>query len=170
MDLEPRLGDIIMVQIPGKVGVAIDLMETIALRRKAKWSHCAIYIGDNKVIEAETGGAREADLSEYANTRTAWSTAWGIQLGITDEQRQLIVQAAIGFKGTPYSFLDYAAVGLHEYHIPAPGLEEYIKSTKHMICSQLVDACYKAGQVKLFDDGRWEGFVPPQDIAYVIGV
>jgi hypothetical protein len=30
-----------------------------------------------------------------------------------------------------------------------------------MICSQLVDYCYRQNGVELFHDGRWPGYVTP---------
>jgi hypothetical protein len=30
-----------------------------------------------------------------------------------------------------------------------------------MICSQLVDYCYRVNDVELFKDGRWPGYVTP---------
>ncbi len=64
-----------------------------------------------------------------------------------------------------YSFLDYLALAAHRYRLPVPGLRTYIKSTGHLICSQLVDACYQAAGVQLFDDHRWNGYVTPSDLA-----
>ena len=37
-----------------------------------------------------------------------------------------------------------------------------------MICSQLVDYCYLMAGVHLFNDGRWPGYVTPEDLANVI--
>jgi hypothetical protein len=39
-----------------------------------------------------------------------------------------------------------------------------LASTHELICSQLVDLCYSRANVHLFDDGRWEGFVSPEDL------
>ena len=70
--------------------------------------------------------------------------------------------------GVPYSFADYAALAAHRLHIPAPGLREFIGSSKSMICSQLVDQCYVDAGVHLFRDSRWPGFVTPAALAGLI--
>jgi hypothetical protein len=61
----------------------------------------------------------------------------------------------------PYSFLDYAALAAHRWHIPTPGLKRFVGDTGHMICSQLVDQAAADGGWRLFDDQRWPGFVTP---------
>jgi hypothetical protein len=70
--------------------------------------------------------------------------------------------------GTPYSIADYAALISHRWHIPSPGLKDFIGDTGHMICSQLVDqACYDALWF-LFDDDRWPGYVKPSDLGHLL--
>ena len=53
-------------------------------------------------------------------------------------------------------------------HIPAPGLSEFIGSSHHMICSQLVArAALDAGR-NLFP-GEWVGYVKPSDLGFLLG-
>jgi cell wall-associated NlpC family hydrolase len=121
--------------------------------------------GEEAVIQAEPTGADYARLTPHA--RTLWSTG---KIPLTDGQRDRIVQAAIGYIGTPYSFLDYLALALHHWHIPIPQLKAYVKSTGHMICSQYVDRCYQDAGIQLFKDPpRWNGYVTPSDLAKLIG-
>jgi hypothetical protein len=68
-----------------------------------------------------------------------------------------------------YSYLDYVALAFHSLHIPFPGLKNYIASTRHMTCSQLVDQAEKDAGVQLFKDGRWPGYVMPSDLGRLLG-
>lgn len=64
----------------------------------------------------------------------------------------------------PYSVADYFALAAHRLHIPAPHLKRYVRSSGHMICSQLADAAAAEGGWHLFEDGRWPGDVTPGDL------
>lgn len=110
-----------------------------------------------RVIEARPRGA---GYNTYGvnDERIAWS-----HLELTQEQRSDIVDAAESFLDTPYSWLDYAAIAAHSLHLPVPGLKDYIKSTKSMICSQLVDQCYRDAGIELFP-GRWPGYCTPSEL------
>lgn len=160
-------GDIILTQITGRIGKLIEFGQWLNGNGFIDFEHAALYKGDGTVIEAEPGGARERPLSDYTGRPQFWST--GI-LQLTDTQRMLIVNAAVGYtkanggKGVPYSFLDYDALAAHRLGIPVPGLQRYIASTGHMICSQLVDQCYADAGVHLFTDDRWPGYVTPGDL------
>ncbi len=46
---------------------------------------------------------------------------------------------------------------------------DYVASSKHMICSQLVDFVYMQSGIHLFNDGRWPGYVTPADLASLLG-
>lgn len=70
--------------------------------------------------------------------------------------------------GVGYSFLDYLAIAAHSQHLPVPGLQSYIASTGHMICSQLADQCRSDGGSHLFNDGRWPGYVSPLDLGLLL--
>jgi hypothetical protein len=105
-------------------------------------------------VEAQPGGARLAELSEYDGRDVLW-------LHCPPEYQAAVAEAASGLVGTPYSALDYLALATHRLHIPASGLRAYIGSTGHMICSQLVDEAARRGGWHLFDDGRWPGYVTP---------
>lgn len=124
------------------------------------YDHAFVYIGHGNIVEADPSGIKIAPASRYANN-VYWST--GI-INPTDSQRSLIVSSAIGYVGTPYSFIDYFAIAAHRLHLFVPGLKAYIASTKHMICSQLVDQSYDDAGFHLFNDGRWPGYVTPGDL------
>jgi hypothetical protein len=109
------------------------------------------------LIEAMPGGAQIVSLDEYADRDVLYVSP----AGLTDADRQRICDAARAFEGTPYSFLDYGALAVHRLHLPYPGLKVFVESTKHQICSQLVDNAYRGAGIKLFSDDRWAGYVTP---------
>ena len=125
-----------------------------------QYEHAAIYCGANTVIEAQSGGVKRASYDRYQRLDTLWSTG---TIDLTDKQRDDIVFAAVDYLGTPYSWPDYWALAAKRLHLGplVPGLKDYVASTKHMICSQLVDQCYEDAGVHLFNDGRWPGYVTP---------
>jgi len=103
-------------------------------------------------------------VSEYDGRPIVWSSG---KIELTAEQRAHIVRAAQACADVPtkYSFLDYLAIAAHRFHLPGGRwLRKYVGSTSHLICSQLVDLCYKESGVHLFRDGRWPGYVTPGDL------
>jgi hypothetical protein len=150
----PNPGDIGMTQIHGRVGLGIRAGQWANGDGFADYEHAMVYVGAGQVIEAEPGGALLSDLSRYGADRVIW-------LKCPAANRTAVAAAARTYKDVPYSFADYDALAVHRLHIPVPGLEDYIRSTGHMICSQLADKAAMDGGWHLFDDGRWEGFVTP---------
>jgi cell wall-associated NlpC family hydrolase len=127
----------------------------------AQYEHAAIYVGNGQIVEAQNTGTAIADAHRYDSLDTFWST--GI-IDLTDAERSAIVAAAKGYVGTPYSWTDYFALAARRLHLwPANAmLENYVKSTKHMICSQVVAQCYSDAKHPLFN--RWPGDVTPGDL------
>ncbi|MFH8681773.1 hypothetical protein [Streptomyces lydicus] len=153
----PLPGDIGLTQISGASGRLIRFGQWINGDGFADYEHAFLVLPDDQVLEAEPGGARIRPLTDYggANVLYVWPE------GLTERQRAGICTAASRYVGVPYSFLDYAAIATHRFHVPVPGLRRYIANTRHMICSQLVDQCYLDAGVHLFADGRWPGYVTP---------
>lgn len=164
------VGDWFVVDTATQAAPWIELGENLIDRRRyvpgqPQWSHAAIVTGFNGetplIVEAEPKGAVQVEF-HYEGRPTLWSTGTGLSGGY------LAGIAARNYRGVGYSFLDYAAIALHGYHIPAPGLQGFIAATHHMICSQLVDqSCQDVG-VHLFNDGRWPGFVTPLDLGLLL--
>jgi hypothetical protein len=153
----PMPGDIGLTQISGSVGKAIRVGQWLDGDGYADYEHAFVYTGAGRIVEAEPGGALDSLLSRYDPARIAW-------LRCPARNRVAVAEAAKAYVGVPYSFLDYAAVGMHRLHIPAPGLRSYIESTGHLICSQLVDRAAMDGGWHLFTDSRWCGYVTPGDL------
>ena len=137
----------------------------------AQYEHAGIYVGNigangkiaydsPKIIEAMNTGTGISDAHRYDGNDTLWSTGL---IPLSNTERRAIVSAAFGYVGTPYSWPDYAALAAYRLKLGllVPKLKDYVASTKHMICSQVVDQCYEDANVHLFDDGRWPGYVTP---------
>jgi len=156
-------GDIGLYQIPGIGGFLIGLGQLL-LNDGSRYTHAFIVADDFRAIAAQPSGARYGYL-EQCYPGAVYSTG---KLPLTDEQRALIVAEAKKLLGTPYSWLDYAAISLHRFHIRPRFIERYIQDSGHMICSQLVDEVYCRAGIHLFNDGRLPQDVTPGDIANVL--
>lgn len=163
----PRPGDFGLVRMRGVVGWLIRIGQWLYNGVFKDYEHAFVYVGDGMIVEAMPGGALLSPLSKYDGLPIIWSTG---RISLTDQQRIDIVAAAKGYIGILYSFLDYLAMAAHRLHLPIPGLKRYIASTKHMLCSQLVDQCFVDGGVQLFDDGRWPGYVAPSSLEQLLEV
>jgi hypothetical protein len=159
-----KLGDFGLTRITGGVGLAIRLGQWAYDGTFRDLEHAFVYVGDGHVVEAMPGGAQFNLLSEYSDREILWSSGKLRDWTDEDKQRAAIVSAAKGYIGVPYSFLDYGAMVAHRLHLPAPGLKRYIASSKHMICSQIVDQCYLDAGYRLFTNNRWPGYVAPSSL------
>jgi hypothetical protein len=154
-------GDFFLAPIQGAVGRGIAIGQWANGEGFKKIQHAGIYYGNGYTVEAMPGGAIMGHLDTYREEDLIWSSN---AFDLTQKQRDAICMAAKGYLKTPYSFLDYDALAARRFHIPVPGLEDYIKATGHMICSQLVDQCYIDADVQIFHDGRWQGYVTPASL------
>jgi cell wall-associated NlpC family hydrolase len=159
----PEPGDFAVVSAGGLAGRAVAFGEWLNGDAFTQYEHAFVYVGGGRIIQAEPGGANEAPLTGHASI--LWSS--GV-IPLTDPQRKAVCDAARGYVGVPYSFLDYAALVAHRLRLPVPGLRGFIATTRHQICSQLVDQCYADAGVHLFKDGRWPGYVTPAALAHLL--
>ncbi|PBC78896.1 hypothetical protein BX265_3687 [Streptomyces sp. TLI_235] len=156
-------GDFAVVRMDGRVGRLIRIGQWLNGDGFADYEHAFVYLGGGQLVEAQPGGAELRPLSVYDGRPALWSTG---RYALTDAQRAAIVAAARGYIGVPYSAADYVALAAHRFHLPVgPLIKGYVASSRHMICSQLVDQCYLDVGVHLFSDGRWPGYVTPADLA-----
>ncbi|MFE1764099.1 hypothetical protein ACWDBF_02150 [Streptomyces angustmyceticus] len=153
----PLPGDIGLTRISGVTGTLIRVGQWINKDGFADYEHAFLVLPGDRLLEAEPGGARITPLAAYADA----DVLYVCPEHLTERQRTDICAAATRYVGVPYSFLDYLAIATHRFRLPVPGLRRYVASTRHMICSQLVDQCYLDGGVHLFADGRWPGYVTP---------
>lgn len=171
---QPRPGDFCCVPISGPVGVGVTIGQWLDGDRFQFYDHTEIYVG-----RADAAGPHGYTVSTYPSGQgkkalpcqpavlpgSLWSSGL---IDLTGTQRAGITEWALAHQDVGYGFLDYGALILHGLHVPAPGLREYIDSTRRMICSQYVDAAYAANSMRLFDDGRWPGYVKPGDLAKLL--
>jgi hypothetical protein len=151
------LGDIGLTRVHAPLGWGIAFAQGVIGDGWSPYEHAFIDIGGGRIIEARPGGAAEALLSKYDHRPMAW-------ISCPDECREKVAQAARDLIGTPYSYLDYLALGALHTHIPAPHLRAFVTSTGHMICSQFDDEAARRGGWQLFDDGRLCQDVTPGDL------
>ncbi|MFF4603388.1 hypothetical protein ACFY12_11645 [Streptomyces sp. NPDC001339] len=156
----PLPGDIGLTQISGTTGRLIRFGQWIIGDGSADYEHAFLVLPGDRLLEAQPGGSRIRSLPRYADGEVLYVCP----AGLTEQRRAGICAAATRYIGVPYSFLDYLAIAAHRFHVPVPGLRRYIASTRHMICSQLVDQCYLDAGVHLFADGRWPGYVTPMSL------
>lgn len=185
-----QIGDFACVPIRGEGGIFIAFGEKLNGSAFSQYQHAEIYVGTSDqllmyrgtraAIQAATydapfgwtfsaypHGARLVPLEcQPAKLPGAlWSSG---AIALTDVQRHDIVSAALALDGTPYSILDYLALASHRLGIKDLALRRYIANSGHLICSQLCDKAYQDADIQLFDDGRWNGFVTPADLAQLI--
>lgn len=154
-------GDFFLVPMRGIGGPAIRFGQWLNGDGFDPVQHAGMYLGSGETIEAYPGGAIRGNISAYAGLDIVWSSGF---FDLAPDQRMKLVEIALGFEGVPYSFLDYAALAAHRFHVQTPGLKRFIEESGHMICSQLVDHVYELAGVHLFDDNRWHGDVTPGDL------
>lgn len=158
---DPQPGDIGVTQITGDAGRLIRIGQWLNGDGFADFEHALVYLGNGQILEAEPGGARIAELTEYNERNIAW-------LRCPDQYRTAVTEAARSLEHVPYSAADYFAIAAHRLHLPIPGLRQYVRSSGHLICSALADRAADLGGWHLFADGRWDGYVTPADIWHLI--
>lgn len=165
IESSPRPGDIGLTSINGPVGWLIRAGQWLNAGGLANYEHAFIVLPGGRLIEAQPGGARIVPLDTYSDRHVLYVAP----AGLTDNERRLICEAAESYEGVKYSAADYFALAAHRFHLPLPWLRRYVASSKHMICSQLVDQAYQDAGVQLFADGRWPGYSTPADLYRLLG-
>ncbi len=160
----PRPGDFAVVDTGTRASPLIRLGQGLSRGGFLMFDHAVICSrvqrGTVYIVEAMPGGAAE-NVWHYDDHDHLWST--GIVKTSTKAGR-----AALAYVGKPYSWVDHAALAAHAWHLWAPGLLHHIRSTKHLIGSQLVDRAEQDAGVHLFSDRRRRGYVRPSDLEDLI--
>jgi hypothetical protein len=160
----PRAGDFAVVDTGTRASRPVRLAKWLSRGGFMMFDHAVICSrvsrGTIYVVEAMPSGAKE-NVWRYDDHDHLWST--GLVKTSTKAGK-----AALVYVGRPYSWLDYAAIAMHASHLWVPGLRHYLRSTRHLIGSQLVDRAQRDAGVHLFTDRRRAGYVRPSDLAELI--
>lgn len=160
METIPPVGSYGCLRMHGTAGRLIRLGQWLNGDGFKDYEHAFVYVGNGHIVQAEPHGAQ---LASVPKTGVLWSTQ-----PLTAQQGSAIAAAAIQALGTPYSYLDYIAIAMHRFGLNVPGLKRYIGDSGHMICSQLVAACYLKAGINLCPDEQWDGYVTPGDLAQLV--
>ena len=132
---EPRLGDYGVVKTTGFFGGLIRIGTT------SRWNHAIIYVGNGMAVSADPTGVSKISVTQYTNI------AWNKHEELDDNQRMMIINAALEAIGKPYDFFTIADIALRilGLKIFTKGLLSYLAKNKGYICSELVAECYRKG-------------------------
>ena len=158
---EPRPGDFYLARITGWTGLTVRVLQWLN-GDASRWTHAGILLPNNRVFEAEPGGAVTRPLSEYSGRPLRWSTD---VIELTNEERKLIIFNSLQLLGVGYGWGTYLYLALYRVGIRPQWLKSRVKSSDDMICSQLVDAVYNLSGIHLFNDGRMPQDVTPGDLS-----
>lgn len=97
-------------------------------------NHAFMSIGDGQIVEAEPGGVRIRDISEYAGCRIEYNTAEPM----TAEQRAAAAGFAENLRGEPYNWTADGVDGLAALGIRWRFLGRFAQARRSVMCSELV--------------------------------
>lgn len=127
---------------------------------RSEYDHAFVICDGGQIIEAEPGGARFGQLAEYAGDELLVSTD-----PMTDAERKAVIDAAIGYLGTPYGWTDIVRLGLRAAGIQWGWLTRRADHERAMICSQIVAACGQAAGLDWNCGRDCPAAVTPADLA-----
>lgn len=164
-------GDFYVVPGGHDVGALIGLLEQLDreqippawIDRCTMFQHAGLVASISPVLtvlEEEGPGMVEVRY-HYDTSPILWST--GI---LKPLNREKIVANARSLKGFGYGWATYAYLTAHHYHLPIPGLKNYVATHRTEICSQAVDYAWDLAGDHIFTDKRIPGDVKPSDLAY----
>lgn len=144
-------GDVALVRPRNLVG------QLVADFDNARYCHARLITDtDGGTVEADVKGAIRGNVRDGDVI---------IEAPLSDTQRAHIAEAATGLLGTPYGFLDIAALAASKLGLPVPYLKQRIERPDRLFCSQLVDIVWQSVGYTAFTDGRTPQDVTPGDIA-----
>ena len=148
-------GSMFVVRTGGLAG------QLIRLGTRSQVNHAGIVLHeDGSTVEARPGGAVLGNVKDYKGRLVVVNDLEPL----SDDDRHKIVDEARALVGTPYSWLDIAALGLTCLGLRWTWLTKRVARTDRLICSQLVDVAYQRAGVHMFNDGRSSSAVTPGDL------
>lgn len=151
---------------PGEFGVvrtSTFVGQCIRLLTRSQVNHAFVCLEDGLIVEAQRIGARLAHVSKFDGRLIVYSR---IHDSAADAGRVQV--AARSLLGTPYNFLDIAALALLSLGLRWDWLLDRAQTSRRLICSQLVDRAFRRAGLPLFDDDRPDGQVTPGDLLLLI--
>jgi hypothetical protein len=145
VDTSDRIGQYVLVRTGGFYAAAIRFgcREGRGWRswigRRSRFDHVAVVTGPaGQIVEAEPGGARRANLSEYDGYEIRFSCD-----PLTDLQREQIVRKALWYadERVPYGWLDILGLSLRCLGLNWRWLTSAAEHEDAAVCSQLAVAC-----------------------------
>jgi hypothetical protein len=162
-------GAFFLTRIPGRTGWWVGLAQAIC-GMPSRWTHAGIVLPDDRILQAQPGGAVIAPLDSLTGRPHIVSDA-PIRLYVRDHPedsewfvRRSVTHEALNLEGTPYSFADYLALAAIHLHLPSKALRRYVENSGHLISSALLDRTFREAGIHLYDDGRYPGDVTPADL------
>lgn len=144
-------GDIALVRDHGLV----DLL--IRWGTRSRYNHVRLIVG-------EMGGTVEA-LAHGAQRGHVRPGDVVVRPPLSGPEVAAIPGISRNLLGTPYGFLDVAALGLAQFGITLPFIRKRIRNPRRLFCSQLVDYAWTLAGYHAFNDGRTPQDVSPGDLA-----
>lgn len=142
-----RTAQILLVKSKGIYSDGIKLFQGLHGQPCSEYTHAAVAISNDELIEAWPGGARRAPISEYDDI--LWT-----QFDFTDQQRDSIVGWMTDHLGDQYAWEDIPliAIALATGRHTPEWIERKIIQPDRWICSAMCDAAYTAAGVHMFDN------------------
>ncbi|MEU0159013.1 hypothetical protein ABZ154_09275 [Streptomyces sp. NPDC006261] len=159
---EPQPGDFGLTKIGGLAGAFVNFGQWF-VGDFAPVQHALVYIGNGMVVQAMPSGAEVIRL-EDASPVVEWSTGL---IPLTEQERFDICVEALLLEHTPYSFLDYLSIALERLGMRSRLIRDYVESSNHLICSQLVVLAYERAGIHLFP-GTFHGDHTPGDLYHLL--
>jgi hypothetical protein len=95
--------------------------------------HVFVSVGDGRIVEAEPGGVRFGDVSEYAGCRIEYNTG---EL-MTDLQHAAVAEFAESKRGEPYAWTADAVDGMRCLGLRWRILARFERARRSVMCSEL---------------------------------
>jgi len=148
------------IYLPGDVALARgnDFVGMgIQFGTRSRFNHVRLLVDTKgKVLEADASGAQWHHVHPDDVV---------VRPPLTVAEQAQIPEIAAHLHGTPYGFLDCAALGLAQFGLTLPSVTRRVSRPDRLFCSQLVDYAWFLAGFHAFDDGRVPQDVSPGDIA-----
>ncbi|MFC2099568.1 YiiX/YebB-like N1pC/P60 family cysteine hydrolase [Candidatus Bipolaricaulota bacterium] len=155
-------GDILLCRTPGSPFHLVPGMDVLM-----DWTHCGLYVGRGRVVEAVASGVVVTDLEDWDHPGKEAVRAIRVTVA-SSEARRIAAKFALGQIGCLYDF-NYSTKSIDPRHT---GIRTFERELGAWYCSELVWAAYKSAGEELgidldFDPGP--GPVTPDELAAIVG-